>query len=166
MPLIHSLCVGDKLMMEYCQVYSTFWVMYANRQYVGTVGNEEESQKFSILKSGLAPLGPRSPFSRSLLSFLNYFQILTSSDTAGTLLSGRIWGTHHGDGGDVNLRQSVQRHSFNFTCSRRIRFLSLVGKFSKSWHLGIRNLWKSTLNPLYWEFIKSCNVLWRITWRL
>lgn len=155
MPLIHSLCVGNKQMMEYYQVCSTFWVMHANHWYVGIVGSEEESQKFNILKSGLGPLQTRSPFSRSLLSFLNYFQILTSSDTRGTLLPGWIWGAHYRDGDDVNLRQSVQRHSFNFTRSHRIRFLSLVGKFSKSWHLGMKNLWKPTLRLLYWEFIKS-----------
>lgn len=153
--------------MEYYQINSTFPVTNVNHQYIVTTGRKKKgSQRLSIWKSGLGHSQPVSPNLSSffLILFKSLFH-LTLSALSFQAGSRRM---HHGEGYYVLfwIWDTVQRHSFNFTCSHRIQFQSLVGKFSKSWYLGIKSLWKATLSLLCWEFIKSYNVSLQITWRL
>lgn len=78
----------------------------------------------------------------NLSSFLPLFQSFPVPPPS------RAWEDVHGAGEEVLawIWAPVQRHSSTLTCSHRIQFHSLVGKFSKSWHLGIKNPLKKLLS--------------------
>lgn len=100
---------------------------------------EEKDPRWNNLESGLECVSP------ALSSFFPLFQSSFPVPPASRAWEDVPWSRR--ERGGLNL-SSVQRLSSTLTCSHGIQFQALVGKFSKSSHLGIKSLWKSCSEPI------------------